>query len=551
MKKTYKKDKNIKTDELAPNFVQSKSINLRRKNPAQNYRFTGSWIDYNQIKEEYKFNQLLTAEDVDGYLKRANFRKTALMVTKKWSLKGPEDLVNYIKLRFKELSHNQQLPIDNLISDICMDLIRTSNAFLAKRRDVRLSTGKARIAFAGSRKRVLEPVAGYFRLDPSRLTPTYEKETGIQDGWDYRSLNGDIENFPLYNVVHFHFDKRPGKIFGTPVTLPALDDIRALRRLEENLEILVFQYIFPLFMVTVGDIENPPQMLPNGTSELDLVASQIEAMATEGGLAISGRWKIDLLQIKELLPLQEYITHFKQRIFTSLGVSGLDMGEPSTANRSTSDTLSSMIEDDVTLYQFYFENQFNHEIVNELLLESPKKINIMDEKSIVSLKFNPINTDRKIKEQNHSALMYQMNGISHSEMREMFGMHPMSEKEKKELYMHENAELMKGAEPEINKQAQTKQQPTNQFKKNPGPTKRKSSIDNNLDNSLLTLYLLLKDANIDDTNLYTAQNVIKNIYLALEKPDKISYIETLTDIAISLAHQTAPSEFISSFKKLL
>jgi len=548
-----------RTDEFAPQYKSFKSFNTKAYNPAKpDLRSQFLFSPY--VKPEHDLVSIQVAEDVDGYLKRAIMRKLAVMTGKGWGVDGgDESMLEYVKRRLAQIEQYQGQPWDSLIPEICLDLIRYSNAFLIKKRYTKGNLGKKREATYLGKKKTLQPVAAYYRVLPSHCFPVYDPNTREIIEWVHINNNGIRTVFDSYDVVHFYFDKRPGETKGVPVILPALDDIRALRRLEENIELLVYQYIFPLFVVTVGDDETGgPITFQDGTSELDLVAKQIQAMATEGGIVIPSRWEVELMEIKSNLDITTYLDHFKERIFTSLGVSGLDMGIGDTANRSTSDALSKMMEDDVKLYQMFFATTFNYEIINELLLEKGSAIDLLDKDALPKFEFNPINSVDSIANQNHHMLAYQSNLITQSEARHAMGKRPpLKESQHKELHGNITGEISK------NKAAATKQQPTNQHKKNQGPSKRKSSLDDpgyldaeimagfNVDFEVRKIYEIASKFKKTPQSAFLCQNILKNIYLALDYQQNSSYINEITELAFDLAKKNDETQFISNLKDLI
>lgn len=495
------------------------------------------------VYPEYQFDELILAEDVDGYMRRAIGRKTAIMVNKGWSIQGDDPKqVEYVRRRMADIGYKQDKSFSMLIQELCQDYLRYSNALLVKQRSATAALpGQIRYTYIDGRKTTLEPVAAYFRMDPRFVRPLLDpKDARKQSGWRYYLPNNTYLVFGMHDVVHFYFDKRPGNLMGTPTNLPAIDDIRALRRLEENLELLVYQHLFPLFTVTVGDKDSGgPVLYEDGSSEIDTVVEQVQRMAAEGGWVMPYRWKMDVLDIKKLLPIETYIAHFKSRIYTSLGVSGIDMGEGDSANRSTSDALSGMIEDDVKLYQKSFADIFTHEILGEILLEAPFKVDILEIEKNAKLVFEEVNLDNKIKAENHDMLKFQGNVITHEEVRKKHGHHPVQEKEKEGLMLNMNAK----AEQATNAM-KAKQQPSNQHKKNAGPTKRKSSKETELINDNVDyLYHALQHITDDAQRVTIVDSFLKNMYLALDYEEKISYIDSAAKFIANIPISTPLKKF--------
>ena len=156
-----------------------------------------------------------------------------------------------------------------------MTLAGCSNAFLIKYRDKELS-GVAK--FKEGRP---APVAGYFPASALNMFPRFNK--GKLVTWIRYLDDGTIAaELDPRDVIHFTFELEPDFLFGKPRTLGAIEDIAALRRIEENVEVLLQKYLFPLFQFTVGTDDAPAQYLPDGTPETEVCKDMAEAMQTEG-----------------------------------------------------------------------------------------------------------------------------------------------------------------------------------------------------------------------------------------------------------------------------
>jgi len=116
---------------------------------------------------EYDLTELNTIEDVDSYVRQAHRKKVGLAFKEGWDLVGKNpDTLTYIKTRFAQLEHAQDKPWRILTKELYYDLVKHSNAFLVKVRNIDVSGGFPRIA-AGKR---MKPVAGYFIMAPETVS---------------------------------------------------------------------------------------------------------------------------------------------------------------------------------------------------------------------------------------------------------------------------------------------------------------------------------------------------------------------------------------------
>jgi hypothetical protein len=371
---------------------------------------------------EYNLAEVGRIEDTDSYVRQAHNKKVSLLLKEGWTLVGKNPrTIKYIQARFAQISQAGGTPTEQLIRKIASGLVRKSNTFVTKVRKLEASGGRMRSQ--PGKKIPLEPVAAYF-ITPSE-TMEYEMSGNKITKWKQSMPNGDEKFYPPRDVVHFYYEQKEGFVFGTPIITPVVDDIRALRKIEENIELLIYQHLFPLFQYKVGTPEMPAGMTEDGRREIDVVRQEIMYMPTEGGIVTPERHEITAVGAEgRAIRAEGYLEHFKKRVFSGLGVSAVDMGEGETANRATADNMSRNLIDSVKDFQQVLESFFNENIINELLLESTFGDNVLDEDNLVKLKFKEIDVDSQIKKENHAADLFAKDIIDHDESRRRIGLEP-------------------------------------------------------------------------------------------------------------------------------
>ena len=209
-----------------------------------------------------------------------------------WDLVGKNPrTIKYIQTRMHQISQASNSPIDGLLRNIGSSLIRKSNCFLLKVRNIEASGGKVRSV--PGKKLSLLPVAAYFVI-PSE-TVEYKVSGNKVSRWRQRMPDGTHKEYDPKNIIHFHMDRKEGLVFGTPSIVPVLDDIRALRKIEENIELLVYQHLFPLFHYKVGTPDAPAGMTEGGDREIDVIRQEIQYMPSEGGIVTPERHEISTI----------------------------------------------------------------------------------------------------------------------------------------------------------------------------------------------------------------------------------------------------------------
>jgi len=374
---------------------------------------------------EYNLVEILAVEDVESIVRQAHRKKLGLLFKEGWDLVGRNlETTTYCRLRFAQIARASDIPTELLLRRIGKSLINTSNAFLVKVRDETASGGKLRTDPVTGR--TLKPVAAYFPAPPATMFPKYNKKGKVMK-WRQKMPDGRYRDFPAEDVVHFKINAKEGFTFGTPDLVPVMDDIRALRQIEENVELLVHQYLFPLFQYIVGTEDHPAGLTEEGEDELEVVEARVENLPPEGVIVTPERHEIRYIgaEGKALKP-EELLEYFKKRVIAGLGISTIDLGEAATANRASARTLSRQLVDTVKDIQLSLAMQFNHFILSELLLESPwaSKGDVLSDKYMVRLQFSEIDIDTQIEREKHAADLFESNGITLQEFRKRLGKEP-------------------------------------------------------------------------------------------------------------------------------
>lgn len=478
-------------------------------------RHRGTWF-----RPEYNLDEIQIAQDTDSFLFRALKRKTNRFLVSGWEITGENpEVVAYIKRRIKEIEYISKKPWDILITETAHDLLRFSNCMWVKARNRYASSGKTRKTL-GSGKEV-EPVAGYFIL-PFETLAFKTKRNGEIKKVKQETPAGDFKEFFPEDLIHFYDNRKPGFAMGTPETITVLDDIALLRRLEENIESLVESNLYPLFHYQVGSDTFPERYSPDGMKETDIVKRTIEYMPAGGVYVSDHRHKISAIGSQgKALEIQEYLKYFKQRIFTGLGVSGVDMGEGDTANRSTANALSKSAIQDVEALQRNLKTFIEFYIFNELLLEGG--YDPLEEENKVEIKFGVVDIENKNKIENQSIQLFTNNVISQTEARVKLGLKPELKEEGSyhSLYTYPLAELKAPAPPPIGgaqKLSESIAKPENQHGKLEGPKLGSDFVKKAFEQIVFSVDTYTKE------NKYVITNDEKKYLI---KKNKISFLEKL------------------------
>lgn len=364
---------------------------------------------------EFDFTEITNAYNTEGYVRQAVDKYVEMIFKADYDFVGKNPAaVEYVNLRLALMAEATQIPTRQLFLEIGEDLVKYHNVVIAKAR------AKDALPFQGMNVMGVGenmPVAGYFPLNLASMKIKRDK-FGTIKGWQQEVEGQDKPvNFKPQDIVHIYYKREKGRGFATPFLLPALDDIRALRQIEENILRLVYRNLHPLWHIKVGTEQ------PGGGAEpeeVERVRLEVENMDVEGGLVTSERVNIAPVASNQIIDAKEYLKHFEQRAFTVLGVSELMMGRGNTANRSTGDNLSGEFTDRCKAYQRIMETFVNDLMIKEILMEGGFDP-VLNPDDQVFFRFKEIDTDSQIKAENQAVFLYEHNAISEDEMRQRIG----------------------------------------------------------------------------------------------------------------------------------
>lgn len=424
----------------------------------------GSTTDRDFVPPEFDLQSVQNAYDRDGYVRTAIDKYVDLIFKAGYTITGKNPkAVEYIQSRFAYMEETSGVPKDILFADIAHSMVLFHNVIIGKAR-----TDDTNAFPSGSSTRGLDnmkPVAGYFPLNITTISVRRDKN-GVVKGWQQEVEGQDKPvNFKPQDIIHMYYKKEAGKAFAQPSILAVIDDVRALREVEERTLHMLYRNIHPLFHIKIGSKE-----IPGTPEEVDETMAEVQNMSVEGGLVTSERVEIKDVASNKVVDAEKYLLYFEKRVFTGLGVSETMMGRGSTANRNTSDNQKEEAIDRVKAYQKVTSVFINVAMINEMLREGGfDPLNKLEDR--VEFKFTDPDASSKIQSESHAIFLYQNNAISEEEMRQMIGRDPITDQEREFLWFNQ----YKG-NPDGTKQADNTTRPENQSGKKTSPKKTTNSF---------------------------------------------------------------------------
>lgn len=414
-----------------------------------------------------------TAIDRDSYIQQTMMKYSELIFKSGWHFKGKnEQALIYLRLRLEMMAAATNTPTELLFQNIADDIVRYANCFLVKARakgGQGLPPGLAALPVPPSK----DPVGGYYILPAKTITISRDKNgTVTKYRQEVEGADKPVD-FRPEDIVHIVVNRPTGRPFGNPWIAPVLEDVRLLRKVEENAGLLLYRHIFPLLAYTVG-LDKPGYEASD--DELIELQSVIENMPTDGAILLPERHKIEAVNISTI-DGKPYLDYFEQRVFTGLGMSQVDMGRGDTANRNTADAMSGIKADRVKGWQKALQTQIDKYIIDEILIEGGFDP-LVNEEFDVSFVFEEIEQEQKIARENHAILKWNSNIATWEETRIELGYDPAADEGRLQFAMIGMAVAEHGAKLAADTAAETqnKNAPANQNGSRSAPKKSTESL---------------------------------------------------------------------------
>lgn len=379
---------------------------------------------------ETDLHRIAKAIDTDSYARQAVNKYKELLWKEGWEIVSENpDAASYMWQRIDFMEIAMGRPFNEFLVEVADQLVRFANVFIVKSRGDLAPYFPGRISSPDGKN----PIVGYYIIPTEQVEILRDKNNKVK--W-YRqrrddglfSSKGYREESPKWSakdVIHISIDKKPGRAFGTPFLATALDDIVALRQIEEDIQNLIHRELFPLYKYKIGTDEHPSTQ-----DEIDRAVLEIESLRTEGGLVMPHRHDVEVIGAEgNVLDAEPYIEDMKERVATSLGLFPHHLGMMgSGANRAMTDRLDISLYEKIKTYQRLVADRIRLDIFDELLIEGgfdphvhPSQIGQSDR---CIFRFKEIDVDTQVKKETHAIQKYVQGAITLPELRLELGYDP-------------------------------------------------------------------------------------------------------------------------------
>jgi hypothetical protein len=347
----------------------------------------------------FDFDRIIQAIDTDSYAKQAFSKYKELFWKEGWNIVSENsEARGYILQRIDFMEAAMKRPFQDFLTDVADQLVKFGNVFIVKARGDLQEYFPSPLNTGDNQK----PLIGYYIIPTERVEIMRNKNNKVlwyRQRTDMTGL-GSTDMSPKWkadDVIHISTDRKPGRVFGTPFVVSAIDDLIALRQIEEDIQNLVHRELFPLYKFKVGTNDQPAT-----DEELDKAANEIEGLRSEGALVMSNRHDVEVLGADgNVLDASKYLDHFKERVAIGLGVYPHHLGMTSNASQAMTDRLDRALYDKIKQYQRKFEDSMRLFVLNDLLIEggfdpytNPEVDGVSDR---CYFKFSEIDSDTEVK----------------------------------------------------------------------------------------------------------------------------------------------------------
>ncbi|GIV21938.1 MAG: hypothetical protein KatS3mg023_3689 [Armatimonadota bacterium] len=376
-----------------------------------------------RFKPEMDLSDLWKAYLADGYIQRTVDLIVAMIYHTgiRWVTESPV-LDNYLRARFEISDRINGYGWDRLIRTVLFDFVLYGNAFLVTSTTSRLNTLYGRPVRSPA-------VAAWYPVPARCMFPVVSRDGTSLEGWILRvkplsQAGMYVERyFPLDRVVHLANRKPVDSAYGVPVLLGAVEDIRGLRQIEEEVLRMIHRFVNPRLHISTPDITGTGAGV---RPDMQQIVEAINQMSSDAVLVTMPGQEVRVIGAESFaLRAEPYLEYFSKRAIAGLGMNDVTIGHKQPD--PDMDTLDLSLRMMVRSLQREFGDQLLMHLIGPLLDEADWS------RVSVSLEFGEPDTRHVLRLFTVISNLYSQSVITLSEARRMMNMSP--EVDEKDMYL--------------------------------------------------------------------------------------------------------------------
>lgn len=374
---------------------------------------------------------------VDSYIHTAVSRYAEKVVKEGFYLSGQAtSTVKYIQTRFDMMTASTGEYWQTPLVQALRDYVKFGNAFLVKARHKKGANltgpkvkGIKKIQGLGTKG----PIGGYYCMSPLYMSPGYDSDR-VLINWKLSQPGASTPIFlGLDDVIHITYDKQSGGLYGVSWISSVLDDVRALRSMEEMVIQLIFKNLNPLVHHEVPDSTGTGR---GRQEDVAAAAAKHDVMAVNGYIITPPGHKINVIGVEsKALRAEGYLQFLRERVYAGLGVNPVMMGESGTSGVGVAESFTAIMHDRVRYFQKEFADTLTYRVIWELLAEGGF-LPTFTERDRVFWNYNEVDVDRRVREEAHALLKYHGNAITETELRMALSLGSIADTDRKNMYLN-------------------------------------------------------------------------------------------------------------------
>lgn len=376
-----------------------------------------------RFKPKVDLGDLWKAYLADGYIQRTVDLLAALVYHTgiRWSA-GSSALDNYLAARFEIARLQNGYDWDRLIRFAVFEFVLYGNAFLIKATTRRLTSLYGRSISSPA-------VAAWYPVPARCMFPVVSRDGTGLEGWMLRikplsDAGMYVERyFPSDQVVHLAHRRPLDSAYGVPVLLGAVEDIRGLRQIEEEVLRMIHRFVNPRLHISTPDITGTGAGV---RPDMQQVVEAINQMSSDAVLVTMPGQEVRVIGAESFaLRAEPYLEYFARRAISGLGMNEVTIGQKQ--QDPDMDTLDLALRALVRSLQRDFAEQLMSGIIAPLLSEGGW------ERGSVSLQFGEPDSRHVLRLFTVISNLYSQSVITLSEARRMMSL--PEEVDQKDMYV--------------------------------------------------------------------------------------------------------------------